>query len=334
MGAEPLLEIEDLSVTFDSAEGPVQAVRGVSMSVRAGEILGVVGESGSGKSVSVLAALGLLPPNAVVRGSVRYRGRDLLHMSPGELVGLRGDRIAMVFQDPVSSLSPIRRVGQQVAEAIRIHRPDVKRADAAAKAVELLGAVGLREPHERARDYPHQLSVGMCQRVMLASAIANDPDLLMADEPTSALDVTVQAQILDLLTRLNRTRGLAIVLVTHDLGVLARIAHRVAVMYAGQVVERGPLTHVLQRSRHPYTRGLLAAVPRLDDADANSPTPIPGASPSPVHAPSGCAFHTRCPYAEPDCHQLDPVLRPVGDVESACLHAETLRPHDGGGGSA
>jgi len=328
MREAPILEIDDLSVTFPSADGPVHAVRGVSLSVGAGAVVGLVGESGSGKSVTMLAALGLLPPDAVISGSVRYRGRELLPMSQRELASLRGDRIAMIFQDPVSSLSPIRRVGQQVAEAIRIHRPEVTRAEAATTAVELLSAAGLPHADRRAGDYPHQLSAGMCQRVMLAAAMANDPDLLIADEPTSALDVTIQAQVLDLMAATHRTRGLAIVVVTHDLGVLAQLAQEVAVMYAGRVVERGELGNVYRRPRHPYTHGLLGAVPRLDDGLGMTPTPIPGASPSPVHPRPGCAFSTRCPHAEPDCEDVDPVLRPVGDGLTACHHAEAVPPYE------
>ena len=322
----PVLEVAGLEVTFPTMDGPVAAVRGVDLTLQPGKILGVVGESGSGKTVTMLATLGLLPASARVSGSVRFRGRELLGLEPRELRKLRGASIAMIFQDPKTSLNPVQTIGHQIVEAIRIHHPEVKRKQAAARAVELLGLVGIPQPDRRARDYPHQFSGGMCQRAMIAMAVANNPDILVADEPTTALDVTIQAQILDLLRTIRQDKDVAIVLISHDLGVVAGLADDVAVMYAGRVVERGPVDAVYDQGRHPYTRGLLASVPRLTDSTHGPLLSIGGGAPSLLRLPGGCAFHPRCAFAQDDCRVDDPALRRVGEVEAACHHAEDLGP--------
>ena len=322
----PVLEIAGLKVTFPTQEGPVAAIRGVDLTLDPGKVLGVVGESGSGKTVTMLATLGLLPGSAQVSGSVKYRGRELIGLAPKELRKLRGSAIAMIFQDPKTSLNPVQPIGQQIVEGIRIHHPEVSRKAAAKRAVELLALVGIPQPDRRAGDYPHQFSGGMCQRAMIAMAVANDPEVLVADEPTTALDVTIQAQILDLLRDIRGDKGVAIVLISHDLGVVAGLADDVAVMYAGRVVERGPVDAVYGQARHPYTRGLLASVPRLTDTRKGPLTSIAGGAPSLLHLPPGCAFHPRCPHAHPNCEVDDPHLRPVAGVEAACHYAEELGP--------
>jgi len=324
MGATPVLEISDLDVRFRTEAGAVHAVRGVDLSVDEGSVVGVVGESGCGKTVTMLAALGLLPRNATVTGSVKFRGRELLGLPNRELRKLRGSKLAMIFQDPVTSLNPVFSIGNQVAEAVRVHHPKLSRHATTKKAVELLARVGIPEPDKRAHDYPHQFSGGMCQRAMIAMAMANDPDVLIADEPTTALDVTIQAQILDLLRDLRRDKGIAVVLITHDLGVVAGLAEEMAVLYAGRVVERGAVGEIYEHPRHPYTRGLLASLPKLTASGEARLTPIVGAPPSMLAVPSGCAFHPRCPRAEDVCSRDDPPLRAVGPVRSACHFAEDL----------
>ncbi|WP_019072618.1 dipeptide ABC transporter ATP-binding protein [Streptomyces hokutonensis] len=296
-----VLEVRDLTVAVGAGRRPpVPVVRGVDLTLRRGEVLGLVGESGTGKTLTALSLMGLAPPNATVGGSVRLLGDELLGLPERELARLRGRRIAMVFQDPLHAFTPVRRVGDQLAEAVRIHqRPRPHRESALRRAVELLDFVGVPEPSRAARAYPHQLSGGMLQRAMIAMAMANGPDVLVADEPTSALDVTVQAQVLDALADARRETGAALLLVTHDLGVIAGTADRVAVLYAGRVVESGPVETVLTRPRMPYTVGLVGSVPR---ADARVPlTPIPGTAPAPGAAGPGCAFAPRCPLAQPEC---------------------------------
>ncbi len=322
----PILEVKGLEVTFPTSDGDVSAVRGVDLSIEPAQCLGVVGESGSGKTVAMLAVLGLLASSARVGGSVRFNGQELLGLAPSQLRKIRGSGIAMIFQDARTSLNPVHTIGRQIVECIRIHRPEVSRREAGRRAVDLLGRVGIPEPDRRARDYPHQFSGGMCQRAMIAMAVANEPSVLVADEPTTALDVTIQAQILDLLRDVRRDTGVAIVLISHDLGVVAGLADQVAVMYAGRVVERGPVDDVYGQARNPYTRGLLASVPRLNDIRRGPLVSIAGGAPSMLQLPSGCAFHPRCPHERPDCHVDDPRLRRVGPVEAACHHAEEMGP--------
>jgi oligopeptide/dipeptide ABC transporter ATP-binding protein len=315
-----VLKLRDLRVSFPTEDGDVQAVRGIDLDVRQGELLGIVGESGSGKSVTFLAVMGLLPKNAKITGSATVRGQELVGVPANEMRKVRGKKIAMIFQDPLSALNPTHRVANQIAEMVRAHQ-EVSMADALDRAVELLDLVGIPQPERRARQYPHEFSGGMRQRVMIAMAIANDPDVLIADEPTTALDVTVQAQILDVIQRVQTELGAAVVFITHDLGVVARVADRVQVMYAGRSAERGVVEDILLRPTHPYTRGLLASLPTGGRARL---TPIPGAPPNMLHPPSGCAFRTRCTFAMPVCAEGLPDLRPFGTVETACVRAEEL----------
>jgi peptide/nickel transport system ATP-binding protein len=321
MADAPLLAIRDLRVGFATEAGPVEAVSGIDLELGDGQVLGVVGESGSGKSVSMLGVLGLLPKTAVVTGSARFRGQELLGMAPRALQAIRGARIGMIFQDPLTALNPVLRIGDQIVEAIRIHDRGISRAAAMARALELLDLVSIPRPSERVRQYPHEFSGGMRQRVMIAMAMANAPDLLIADEPTTALDVTVQAQILEVLDGLRAQRRIGLILITHDLGVVAGMADAVAVMYAGRIVERGEVDAVFEAPRHPYTRGLLAALPRLDEGGAPL-VGIEGRPPSLVERPPGCAFHPRCALAEPRCRSERPVLRVVGSTWCACHLAE------------
>jgi peptide/nickel transport system ATP-binding protein len=319
----PVLEVRDLRVQLRTDDGIVTAVDGVSYRVEAGRTLGIVGESGSGKSISSLTVMGLTRflPNAQISGEVLLNGRDLLSASDDELRQARGGEIAMIFQDPLSSLHPYYRVGAQLAEAIRAHRR-IPRRQALARAVELLALVGVPDPKRRAEAYPHELSGGTRQRVMIAMALANDPQMLIADEPTTALDATVQAQILDELLRLQEELGMALVLITHDMGVVAQVAHEVAVMYAGQIVEQGDVDTILTAPEHPYTWGLLTSIPRLDRPRGSALTSIPGRPPSLIQPPSGCRFHPRCAYARASHDAISPQLAPVpGDDrhQVACL---------------
>ena len=303
-----ILSVQDLSVRFATDGGTVRAVEGVSFDLAAGEILAIVGESGSGKSVTAQTLLGLTrSPNTTITGAVRFDGQDLTRSTDRQLRAVRGERMAMIFQDPMTSLNPVYRVGAQIVEMIRAHR-DVSGRTARDQAVELLASVGIPNPERRAHHYPHEFSGGMRQRVMIAMALALDPDVLIADEPTTALDVTVQAQILRLLERLNAERGLAVVLITHDLGVVAEVADRVAVMYAGQIVEDASLEQIFYDPRHPYTWGLLGSMARLDDDRTARLTPIPGSPPSLVHPPTGCRFAPRCPHEFDRCGQPPPLI--------------------------
>jgi peptide/nickel transport system ATP-binding protein/oligopeptide transport system ATP-binding protein len=306
-----ILKVDDLRVSFATEDGVVQAVGGVSFELQAGEVLAIVGESGSGKSVTAQTITGLTrAPNARISGSVSYRGRELNGLDDDGLRGVRGEQIAMVFQDPMSSLNPVYRVGDQVAEMILAHR-DVSKREAADRAVELLRSVGIPNPERRVRHYPHEFSGGMRQRVMIAMALALEPDVLIADEPTTALDVTVQAQILRLLDQLNRERDLAVILITHDLGVVAEIADRVLVMYAGQIVENATLDEIFYDPQHPYTWGLLGSLMRLDQTRGGRLAQIPGQPPSLLKPPTGCRFAPRCAYAFDKCQEL-PNLEPRG----------------------
>jgi len=314
-----LLAVENLTVSFPTSDGVVQANRGLSFSVDAGKTLGVVGESGSGKSVSALTMLGL-NPGADITGSALFNGRDLLKMNQHELRAIRGAEIAMIFQDPLSSLHPHFRVGWQISEAIRAHS-DVTKGEAMSQAVELLRLVNIPQPEQRVRAYPHEMSGGMRQRVMIAMALALKPKLLIADEPTTALDATVQAQLMELLMQMQREVGMAMIVITHDLGVIASIADEVLVMYAGRVAERADARTLYFTPHHPYTRGLLASVPSATGVTGSRLLPIVGAPPSLINVPSGCGFHPRCPFAMEMCIDEQPDLEaiPVGaDHSSAC----------------
>jgi peptide/nickel transport system ATP-binding protein len=316
----PLLEVDGLDVSFPGETGRVHAVRGLSYVVNPGEVLGIVGESGSGKSVSSLAVMGLLPDKASVSGSIRFRGEELLGLSDKRLSAIRGRRVAMVFQDPLSALTPVFTVGDQVAEALLTHDREMSTRDARRRAVELLDLVGIPDAANRARAYPHEFSGGMRQRVVIAMAIACDPDLIIADEPTTALDVTVQAQVLDVLRTAREVTSASVVLITHDLGVVAGFADRVMVMYAGRAVETGPTDAVYAHPRMPYTLGLLRAVPRLDAT--TQLVPIDGQPPSLVDLPKGCPFAPRCPLAVDACREVEPPLSLVdGEQYAACLRS-------------
>ena len=320
--SEPLLRVEDLHVEFSTEDGVVHAVDGISYEIHRGRTLGIVGESGSGKTVSSLTTLGLTrSQGAQVSGRILFEGRDLVSLSEDELRAIRGNDIAMIFQDPLSSLHPFFKVGSQLIEALRVHN-DMSKAQARARAIELLGLVGIPDPPRRVDDYPHEFSGGMRQRAMIAMALANEPKLLIADEPTTALDVTVQAQILALLERLQHELGMAIVIITHDLGVVAEMADEIAVMYAGRIVEKASAATVFDDPEHPYTWGLLKSIPKLDSPRDEDLVPIPGTPPSLIRRPSGCHFHPRCPYAQPSHARVDPQLAPVGDRaghDVACL---------------
>ncbi|WP_444962790.1 dipeptide ABC transporter ATP-binding protein [Nocardiopsis sp. M1B1] len=314
LGVTPVLEVTDLTVTFGGLNGnpDVRAVRGVSYSVRRGEVLGIVGESGSGKSVSSMAAMGLLPEHARITGSVRLHGEEILGLDDRAMARKRGKVISMVFQDPLSGLTPVYTVGDQLAEAVLIHDPSTPKARARARALELLELVGIPNAEQRYRSFPHEFSGGMRQRVMIAMAMANNPDVIICDEPTTALDVTIQAQILDLLRTAREETGAAIVMITHDLGVVAGFVDRVLVMYAGRPVETGRVDDIYYRSRMPYTMGLLGAVPRMDLENQGALVPIKGTPPSLSDLPPGCPFAPRCPLARPECDAAEPELLTIG----------------------
>jgi peptide/nickel transport system ATP-binding protein len=307
----PLLEVRDLRVEFPTEDGLVHAVDGISYAVEHGRTLGIVGESGSGKTVSSLTTIGLTrTQGARVSGAIVFEGRDLVALSDDELRGVRGNDIAMIFQDPLSALHPFYRVGAQLVEAIRVHQDVTKRA-ARERVIELLELVGIPDPKVRIDGYPHEFSGGMRQRAMIAMALANEPKLLIADEPTTALDVTVQAQILALLARLQQELGMAIIIITHDLGVVAEVADQIAVMYAGRIVESAPTTDIFATPEHPYTWGLLRSIPSLDRDRDEDLVPVLGRPPSLIHRPPGCHFHPRCPYVQPDHTRIDPQLTAV-----------------------
>ena len=314
-----LLEVNDLKVHFETADGVVKAVDGVSFAVRQGETFGIVGESGSGKSVTALAVLGLIGrESASISGEVLFQGRSLLEMPADELRALRGKQISMIFQDPFASLHPLYRVGDQIVEAIRCHGR-VSKKEARDRTTELLAAVGIPNPSERARDYPHQFSGGMRQRAMIAMALAHNPALLIADEPTTALDVTVQAQILELLGRLKDEFHVAVILITHDLAVIADVAQSVMVMYAGKAVEIGSREELFSRPLHPYTWGLLESIPRVDQKGERL-VPIAGSPPSLIAVPPGCAFHPRCPHRFQPCDSEVPKLADRGGGHPEACH--------------
>ncbi len=305
MSPVPILSVRDLRVGFATEGGLLQAVDGVGFDLRPGEVLAIVGESGSGKSVTAQTIMGLTRSrNSRIEGSVKLEGEELVEASDATLRRLRGERIAMVFQDPMTSFNPVYRIGRQIAEAIRAHRGDVSKEAARTRTIELFGAVGIPDPERRVDSYPHEFSGGMRQRAMIAMALALEPEVLIADEPTTALDVTIQAQILHLLEDLNRERGLATILITHDLGVVAEVADRVLVMYAGKVVEQGSLDEIFYDPQHPYTWGLLGSLTRLDRPRPKRLPQISGAPPSLVELPQGCAFRPRCPHEFGKCPQV------------------------------
>jgi peptide/nickel transport system ATP-binding protein len=316
-----ILQIRDLCVTFNTQVGELKAVRGIDVDVAPGEILGVVGESGSGKSVSFLAAMGLLPSSATISGSVMLDGKELIGAKRKAIRSVRGKSLAMVFQDPLSALNPVHRVGDQIVEMIQSHQ-DMNTHDAEKRAVELLEIVGIPQPGERARQYPHEFSGGMRQRVVIAMAIANNPKVLIADEPTTALDVTVQAQILEVIQKVQQTFGTAVVLITHDLGVIARVADSVNVMYAGRNVESGSVQSIFDHPSHPYTRGLLSSLPH---EGAERLQPITGFPPNMLAPPSGCGFAPRCQFAVDACNAELPTLQPFDDLLTSCIRAADLR---------
>jgi peptide/nickel transport system ATP-binding protein len=321
-----LLEVKDLKTYFRTDDGIVKAVDGISFEVEKGKTLGIVGESGCGKSVTCLTIMGLnAKRNTISTGEALFRGEDLLKMNSRRLRDVRGNDIAMIFQDPMTSLNPVHKIGRQLVEAIMLHR-DVTKAQARSRALELLKAVGIPRAERRIDDYPHQFSGGMRQRVMIAMALVNDPDLLIADEPTTALDVTTQAQILELMNRLQREFGSAIIIITHDLGVVAETADEVVVMYAARVAERGTVDEIFTRPHHPYTWGLLGSLPRLD-TDAERLVQIPGQPPSLLNPPRGCRFHPRCPYVMEVCKNEEPQLKPVSEqphhVQACWLDEQT-----------
>jgi peptide/nickel transport system ATP-binding protein len=314
-----LLEVRDLHVSFPTTDGVVRAVRGVSFDVEAGQTLGVVGESGSGKTVLTQTLLGLTP-GAEVTGTALFEGNDLLELSDDEMRHIRGERISVIFQDPLTSLHPLYRIGWQIGEMIRAHDKSVSKKEANTRSVELLRMVGIPKPETRVDDYPHQFSGGMRQRAMIAMALALQPKLIVADEPTTALDATVQAQILDLLLRLQQDLGTALIMITHDLGVVADIADEVMVMYAGRAAEKAPKRDIFYSAHHPYTKGLLESIPSSKAAGGRL-KPIPGSPPSLINLPSGCKFHPRCGYVFDKCLGEEPVLHPVaesGAHDSAC----------------
>ncbi len=334
---EPALQVEALEVEFRTKAGTVHAVRGIDFAIASGEVLGIVGESGSGKSVTALATMGLLPKSAEVRGSIRYQGRELLDLKEKHLTKVRGTGIAMIFQDPMTSLNPVYTIGWQITEAIRAHQ-DITKEAAQQRAIELLAKVGIPNPAERVDNYPHEFSGGMRQRAVIAIAMANDPEVILADEPTTALDVTVQAQVLgSLRTALSET-GAALLLITHDLGIIAGLADRVLVMYAGRPVEIGTAEDVFYKPSMPYTLGLLGSLPRLDSDGNERLRQIPGSPPSMVGDHSGCPFAPRCPLAtdlclttEPDLVVVPSVTSAEGGHRAACHFAEAVGRGDHGG---
>jgi len=336
MSTAHLLEVKDLQTQFPTRSGLVRAVDGVSFYLDRGELLGLVGESGCGKSITALSVMRLIaPPGKIVNGEILFDGKDLLKLSDAEMRQMRGDDIAMIFQDPMTSLNPVFTVGEQIAEALRLHRR-LSRRDARRATIEAMREVAIPDPARRVDDYPHQLSGGMRQRVMIAMALACNPKLLIADEPTTALDVTIQAQILELLNELRKQRDLAVLLITHDLGVVAEVADRVAVMYTGRIVEESPVDELFARPKHPYTEGLLRSVPKLTSEHVLKKErldTIEGTVPRPTDLPPGCHFAPRCPHRMPRCTQEDiPLYELDGSVKVRCvlydLAAAVTADHD------
>lgn len=319
--SDTLLKVEDLTMYFHTRDGVVKAVNGVSYELKENSTIGIVGESGSGKSVTALTLMGLvpMPPGKVEKGAAYFKGRNLLDLPESEMQKIRGNEIAMIFQDPMTSLNPVYRIGRQLAEPLMLHK-GMKKKEAWDRAVELLRSVGIPHPEKRVRDYPHQFSGGMRQRVMIAMALACDPDILIADEPTTALDVTIQAQIIELMQDVQRRTGSAIIMITHDLGVVADMADTVLVMYAGKPVEFGTTNNVYKKPQHPYTWGLMGSIPRADMTEKEPLTPIEGTPPSLIDLPKGCSFHPRCAYAQEICRVEVPLLREIEPGHSASCH--------------
>ncbi len=323
----PLLSVKDLSVAFATDDGLVQAVNAISFDLHPGETLAVVGESGSGKSVSAMAIMRLLPSYARVSGTISFDGQDLLALGDKQMRKLQGNDIAMVFQDPMTALNPVFTVGMQLVEAIRIHHPKVSRKAARQRAVDLLTLVGISEPRQRIENYPHEFSGGMRQRAMIAMGIANEPKLLIADEPTTALDVTIQAQVIEVMAQAQEITGAAMMLITHDLGLVAGVAERVQVMYGGRLFEAADTDTIFYHSRNPYTRGLMTSIPTAASRTEARLVPIPGSPPSAISFPRGCVFRPRCPHATDRCRDEEPALRaldPAGLHLSRCHYAEDL----------
>ncbi|MBA2596682.1 MAG: ABC transporter ATP-binding protein [Chloroflexota bacterium] len=326
MSETALLRIEDLRISFSTRTADVRAVDGVDLDIRAGEVLGLVGESGSGKSVTARSVMRLvpMPPGKLVSGRILFHGDDLASLPERDMEDLRGSKISMIFQDPMTFLNPLYTAGEQVSEAIRRHQA-LDRSGARDETIRLFQEVGIPSPELRYYAYPHQLSGGLRQRVMIAMALSSRPELLIADEPTTALDVTIQAQILALLGDLQQEYGMSILLITHDLGVVAEMCDRVAVMYAGRIVERAPIDALFDDPEHPYSLGLMNAIPRPDLPDL-APQPIDGLPPDMAHPPSGCPFHPRCPYCEPICSEVVPVMRAVAPGHETACHFAGVKP--------
>jgi peptide/nickel transport system ATP-binding protein/oligopeptide transport system ATP-binding protein len=322
----PILDIRNLTTAFKTRNGPIKAVDGISLTVEPGKTLGIVGESGSGKSMLSLSVMGLVPPpGRIATGEILFQGSDILRYSPAQIRDMRGNRISMIFQEPMTSLNPVHTVGFQIVEAIRAHRGGSARA-LRSEAVEALRKVQIPSPERRFDEFPHQLSGGMRQRVMIAMALVCEPDLLIADEPTTALDVTIQAQILDLLRDLQAETGMAIILITHDLGVVAQVADEVAVMYAGKIVERGPVGAIFEDPQHPYTIGLIGSMPRMED-DVDRLVAISGVVPPPFRLPVGCRFNPRCPFADDECRASQPALEEITSFHSVACWNAPLEEH-------
>ncbi|MNH68669.1 Oligopeptide transport ATP-binding protein OppD [compost metagenome] len=326
-GMAPILEVSDLEVEFAVDDGKVKVLDGVSFKVAPGQTLGIVGESGCGKSVTSLAIMGLLPrPHGqVVAGSIRFQGEELLTLAPDQMYKMRGNRISMIFQEPMTALNPVQTVGDQLMEVFSLHRPDFSKAQRKEAAIAMLQKVGIPEPAQRFAVYPHNLSGGMRQRVMIAMALACEPDLLICDEPTTALDVTIQAQILDLMKALQAQTGMAIIFITHDLGVVAELCDEVVVMYAGRAVERADIFELFDHPRHPYTHGLMASIPRLEDVPKSLLKTIKGQVPALHEMPAGCRFSNRCPHATEICVSTIPATEQLSDRHAvACHHWKEL----------
>ncbi|MFM4832641.1 ABC transporter ATP-binding protein [Aeromonas media] len=326
-GMAPILEVSDLEVEFAVDDGKIKVLDGVSFKVAPGQTLGIVGESGCGKSVTSLAIMGLLPrPHGqVVAGSIRFQGEELLAMQPDQMYKVRGNRISMIFQEPMTALNPVQTVGDQLMEVFSLHRPDFSKAQRKEAAIAMLQKVGIPEPAQRFAVYPHNLSGGMRQRVMIAMALACEPDLLICDEPTTALDVTIQAQILDLMKALQAQTGMAIIFITHDLGVVAELCDEVVVMYAGRAVERADIFELFDHPRHPYTHGLMASIPRLEDVPKSLLKTIKGQVPALHEMPAGCRFSNRCPHATEICVSTIPATEQLSNRHAvACHHWKEL----------